>query len=143
MSAHPAPLFAEKLAVRLVLPGPPRTKKTSNRIINIPKKGGGRGFSKILPSKAFCEWEDAVAPRVAAAFRGAGGEPIEVPVNCRAMIYRDADRGDAVGYYQGIADLLQTAGVLADDKWIVSWDGTRLDIDRKNPRVEVLLEEVR
>jgi Holliday junction resolvase RusA-like endonuclease len=143
MSAHPAPLFAEKLTVRLVLPGPPRTKKTSNRIVKIPKKGGGRGFSKILPSKAFCAWEGAVAPQVAAAWRRAGGETIEVPVNCKAMIFRDANRGDAVGYYQGIADVLQKAGVVSDDKWIVSWDGTRLAIDRKNPRVEVLLEEVR
>jgi Holliday junction resolvase RusA-like endonuclease len=108
------------------------------------KKGtGGKGFTKILPSEAYEAWENAAVPPIAAAWRRAGADPIEVPVNCRALIYRDADRGDAVGYYQGIADLLETAGVLSDDKWIVSWDGTRMEIDRNNPRVEVLLEEVR
>lgn len=60
-------------------------------------------------------------------------------LNCAAIFYRDANRGDAVGYYQGLADALESAGVLSDDKWIMQWDGTRLAKDAKRPRIEVTL----
>lgn len=61
------------------------------------------------------------------------------PLNCAAIFYRDALRGDAVGYYQGLADALKSAGVLSDDKWIVQWDGSRLAKNTKRPRIEVTL----
>lgn len=142
-----APLFRSVeslLRLSLVIVGCPRTKKTSNRIVRIRRKGKGSEFTKILPSKAFCEWQDASVPVIRAAMRGAGKETIRgIEVNCRALFYRDALRGDAVGYYQGLADLLETAGVVESDALIVSWDGSRMLIDREKPRVEVLLEEVR
>jgi hypothetical protein len=58
------------------------------------------------------------------------------------LFYRDAERGDAVGYYQGLADLLEKRGVVANDRLIMSWDGSRLLKDSANPRVELTLEEV-
>jgi len=61
------------------------------------------------------------------------------PLNCAAIFYRDADRGDAVGYYQALADSLEAAGVVADDKWIKQWDGSRLAKDANRPRIEVVL----
>lgn len=61
------------------------------------------------------------------------------PLNCAAIFYRDANRGDAVGYYQWLADALESAGVLSNDKWIVQWDGSRLAKDAKRPRIEVTL----
>lgn len=68
--------------------------------------------------------------------------PGRLELNCRALIYRDARRGDAVGYYQGIADLLQHLCVLTDDRMLVSWDGSRLLLDPEHPRVDVVLEPV-
>lgn len=68
--------------------------------------------------------------------------PKTVKLNCRALFFRDANAGDAVGYYQGLADVLQEAGILQDDVSIVSWDGTRLTKDANDPRVELVLEEV-
>ena len=65
--------------------------------------------------------------------------PIAASVSCSAIFYRDADRGDLVGYMQGLADLLEKRGILKNDRQIVSWDGSRLALDRDNPRVEVLL----
>lgn len=62
--------------------------------------------------------------------------------NCAAIFYRDANRGDAVGYYQGLADVLEKAQVITDDKFITQWDGSRLLVDRENPRVELVLTEV-
>ena len=66
-------------------------------------------------------------------------QPIARPVNCAALFYRDALRGDAVGFYQGLADVLEKAGIVENDKFIVSWDGSRLRKDAARPRVELVL----
>ncbi len=70
--------------------------------------------------------------------------PITGPVSIEATFYRDALRGDAAGYYQALADLIQEPhgkrgglGIILDDKQIQHWDGTRLDKDKGNPRIEV------
>lgn len=123
--------------IRFTIPGPPRTKKTSNRLV----KFGNR--HKILPSKAFEQWNLATQYiLVNARARGlapAGTFPISHVMNCCAVIYRDALRGDAVGYYQALADALQEAGIVENDRLIVSWDGSRMLKDAKNPRIEVTL----
>lgn len=64
-------------------------------------------------------------------------------VNCRALFFTDTRRKvDAHNLYEGLADLLQHAGVIADDVQIVSWDGSRVYWDKENPRVEVTLTEI-
>ena len=71
--------------------------------------------------------------------------PMTVPrylANCMATFYRDAERGDATGYYQGLADVLQEIGVVTDDKHLTQWDGSRLLVDKANPRVVVTLTPV-
>ena len=122
--------------LRLIVPGPPRTKKNSGRIV--PR--GGRHI--ILPSEAWQTWCNAVVPQLRAALARSGVRPIERPVNCAALFYRDAARGDAVGFYQGLADLLQHAGAVKDDKWITAWDGSRLLKDASRPRVELVLTPI-
>jgi Holliday junction resolvase RusA-like endonuclease len=113
-----------------VIYGAPRTKKTSNRLVRAGKR------AVVLPSKAWATWVQE------AKIRGLSARlPLTAALNCRAVFYRDADRGDAVGYYQGLADLLEKRRVIANDKQIVSWDGSRLLKDATNPRVEVTLEE--
>ena len=115
--------------------GSPRTKKTSNQVIT-------RGRVRVLPSKAWTNWV-----KTAPILRGINrDEPViqvfsvaDKPYNVCATFYRDARRGDAVGFYQGLADLLEKRGVISDDKFFVSWDGSRLEIDRENPRVEITL----
>jgi hypothetical protein len=122
-----------------VILGAPRTKKTSNRVVRLRGKKAGRPL--VLPSQAWVTW-----CRCARIWNEddwiVGANPGTGAVNCRAIFYRDANRGDAVGYYQGLADLLQKRGIVADDKLIVSWDGSRLAVDRKRPRVEITLTEV-
>lgn len=140
--------------VRLVILGPPRTKKNHGRVI----KRGRRTFH--VPSEAQVAWADeavrqlarqsAAYPRTTVTRRrkdkrtGAMYDEerrviLTSPVNLCASIYRDADRGDAVGYYQAIADALEAAAVVENDKLIVSWNGSRLLIDRDRPRVEIVL----
>lgn len=112
---------------------PPRTKKNHGQIITV------RGRPMMLPSPEYRAWE-AGCGRASIFDRTA--PPIAHEVNCAATIWRNARVGDAVGYYQAIADCLETLGVVADDKWIVSWDGSRLAKDAESPRVDVVLTSV-
>lgn len=117
-------------SLTLTLYGAPRTKKTSNQL----QKFGGR--LKVVPSKAWMKWRDRVV-------QSGDVQPWmrlrDQPYNCRAIFYRDADRGDAVGFYQGVADLLEELAVVSNDRLLVSWDGSRLRVDKTNPRTEITL----
>lgn len=118
--------------LKLTLPGIPRTKKNSGRIVHA-------GGLRLLPSKAWERWANMVSPMLRAWALRNQLQPIASPVNCAALFYRDADRGDAVGFYQGLADVLEKAGIVENDKHIVSWDGSRLRKDAARPRVELAL----
>jgi Holliday junction resolvase RusA-like endonuclease len=122
--------------ISLILHAPPRTKKNKPQFISIGK--GDKKRTIILPSKAYREWEQLVLGQ---AKKQAGKVCIDYPVNARLIVYRERAIGDAVGYYQAVADVLEKAGVLKDDRWIVSWDGSRLLKDADRPRVEVELTE--
>lgn len=114
----------------------PRTKKNHGSVV----VRGGRKFH--IPSKAWTDWvtDCTVIFEVGCPLVPKGGWA--VPLNATALFYRDRDVGDAVGYYQGLADLLEKRGVVANDKWIRSWDGSRLLKDAANPRVELTLTPV-
>lgn len=126
-----APVVPGRIA--FTVPGPPRTKKNSLR----RKMIGGQ--LKTLPSEAWCAWRDKAKPEIQRWRNEQNLAQITWQVNCRALFFRAAAAGDAVGFYQGLADLLEEAGILADDKQIISWDGSRLEKDARNPRVEVVL----
>lgn len=126
------------IAIRLVIIGAPRTKKNHGRVI----QRGKRRFH--VPSEAHEAWATAAVFQLQVQARRLPSDlPVVLlpyftaPVNLCARIYRDADRGDAVGYYQAIADVLEDAGIVANDRLIASWDGTRLYVDRRRPRVEI------
>lgn len=119
--------------IRLTIPGIPRTKKNSQRVV--PR--GGRHIP--LPSKAWEEWAADAVPKLQFWAQQMRLAPLARPLNCAALFYRDANRGDAAGFYQGLADILEKAGIVANDKWIVSWDESRLCKDASRPRVELVL----
>lgn len=96
----------EIFVLNLILPGAPRTKKNSGRIV--PR--GGRHI--ILPSEAWQKWCDLLAPALRAKLAAMGFAPIAQPVNCRALFFRDADRGDAVGFIKASPIYSSTAGPL-------------------------------
>lgn len=112
----------------------PRTKKNHGRIVMRGK------HPRLLPSEAFEVFEKKAT--LLLSHRRGLLKPIDYPVNARVVFYRDALRGDAVGYYQAIADVLEKAGIVSDDKWIVSWDGSTLAKDASNPRLEIELEAI-
>lgn len=138
--------------IRIELLGPPRTKKTSNRIVRMGT------FTKVLPSKAYEVWfKEAMrsVPEIKSWARRNGVElPIKGQVWVKAIFYlENAIQGDLTGYEQALADWLQQpkinfeknppkmtrdgAGIILDDKNIASWDGSRVRIDRQNPRIEI------
>lgn len=121
------------------LEGAPRTKKNSQRLV----KAKGRLIP--LPSAAYEAWAGPLVVGLRSPMQRqllgppAAAWPLQEPVHVAALFYRDAARGDLVGYMQALADLLEEGGVVADDKWITCWDGTRLDKDAARPRVELTL----
>lgn len=124
--------YARPLWVRFTLTGAPRTKKNS---------GWRNKAGKQMPSHAYLWWNRLAQQQLALIRSGNTRFPITKPVNCAAAIYREALRGDAVGYYQAIADTLEHGGIVEDDALIVSWDGSRILKDAANPRIEVVLTE--
>lgn len=123
------------LPVTFVVKGPPRTKKNSSRIVN-----AGR-FKKLLPSEAFVAWNDITQPQLAVVLRSFPEMPITRDVNMKALFFRQKNSGDAVGFYQALADALEEAGILENDRQVVSWDGSRLLKDAENPRIIVTIQE--
>lgn len=113
--------------------GAPRTKKNSLRRVY------AKGRTLSLSSKAFETYEKNCLEQLR---EEQIASPIDFPVNLRAVVYRKQASGDLIGYLQGVCDILQKAGVLVDDKWIVSFDGCRLSKDAMNPRVELVLERI-
>lgn len=111
--------------------GPPRTKKNHGRML----RRGARVFH--VPSLAAVTWEAEAIRQLDKQKPRRDYPSMAWPVTVSALIYRDADRGDLVGYLQAIGDALERSGVILNDKLIHSWDGSRPLIDRKNPRVEL------
>jgi Holliday junction resolvase RusA-like endonuclease len=61
------------------------------------------------------------------------------------VFYRETRiRCDLTNLLEAIDDVLVTYGVLADDNFtvIVGHDGSRVYIDKKNPRTEITIETV-
>ncbi len=139
-----------------VVRGAIRSKKTSQRIITIPKKGAHRchcghlpGFPKIIPSEAHEEWHGCALRQCFAVKRLLSVAGVELPItdkiNMEALFFQDVNRSDCTGLYESIADLLQDAQIISNDKIIESWDGSRRLKDAVNPRVEIyisILEEI-
>jgi Holliday junction resolvase RusA-like endonuclease len=113
----------------LVILGAPRTKKNHSRIVTTRT-----GVPFIVPSKEYKVWEATAVLQMKTQWRE---QPIRHPVNVRALVYRERAAGDLVNFMQAIGDALQVANVVVDDKFIVSWDGSRLRKDAKRPRVEL------
>lgn len=117
--------------LRFTITSPPRTKKNSVRVV------GGR----VLPSQAWVAWRDNALFQLPNQYyvmqppKWTGG-----PASICALFYMDAARKvDAVNLYQGLSDLLEARGCVDDDTVFKDWDGSRVYVDKKDPRVEVTI----
>lgn len=117
--------------------GNPRTKKTSQVIGR--NRRTGKPF--IMSHKRTKGWEHHVAVTVQELMLKFGWRPFTGRVQVSAVFYRAKNTtGDLTGYMQALADGLERSGLLPNDRLIASWDGTRLGIDRDDPRVEVRID---
>lgn len=122
--------------LRLIIPGPPATKKNSQRIAVLPN---GRRF--IRPSETFERYQKSAGAFLPAASRQA----IKSPVTVQCVYFMPARRKvDLVNLLEATCDILVHYGVLEDDnsRIVVSHDGSRVMYDKDNPRVEITIKEV-
>lgn len=117
--------------MKITVFGNPATKKNSLRVIQ------AGGFTRIMPSKAYTEYEK----RAIAQIRASRVEClIDYPVNVKAVYYMRTRRAvDLANLNSAIHDILVRAAVLEDDNRdiIAATDGSRVMYDKDNPRVEI------
>ena len=133
--------------IRLVVEGPPRTKKNHQQI-RINRRTGKHFVAQADTASA---WEEIAVLQLRtqlhraplkSPFDGAVLLPYFTrPVNVRALVYRErAGRADLLNYLAAVSDALEAAGVVANDELVAGLDGSRMLIDRARPRVEITLE---
>lgn len=113
--------------MRFTISGSIRSKKNSKQIIKV----GNRHIP--ISSKAYKAWEKEAHKELSIQSRGFGVRI--VPVHITATFYYKGSRPDIHGAMESLADCLQ-GYVIADDRQIESWDGTRIIHDKENPRTE-------
>lgn len=117
--------------VKLIIYGNPVTKKNSNRIVSTKN-----GRKRIIPSKAYIDYEKMFCSQIHKEFK----LMIDYPVNVKSVYYRATrHKVDLNNLHSALHDCLVKAGVLEDDNYkiIASTDGSRVEIDKENPRVEI------
>lgn len=125
--------------MKLTIYGNPVTKKNSQRILYKFTKFG-RKTPFIAPSKAYVDYETDCLRQIKRPH-----SPISARVNVRCVYYmKTARRVDLANLIEATTDILVKARVLEDDnsKIVVAHDGSRVELDRKNPRVEIWVEEI-
>ena len=125
--------------MKLTLYGNPVTKKNSQRILYKFTKFG-RKTPFIAPIKAYVDYETDCLRQIKRPH-----SPISARVNVRCVYYmKTARRVDLANLIEATTDILVKAHVLEDDnsKIVAAHDGSRVELDRKNPRVEIEIEEM-
>ena len=122
------------LIIKFTVPLPPITKKNSQRIVI----RGGKPC--ILPSEKYKEYES-----LALWYIPKRGTPIDFPVNVKCVFYMSTKRPcDLTNHLESIDDVMVKAGLLKDDNYkiIASHDGSRVLVDKDNPRTEVEIRRI-
>lgn len=155
------------MKLKVTLFGAPRTLKTSpvivrhvNRPVLLPSEAYREWLKVQLWSKMALR--SSLGNRV----------PVTEPCSINAQVYRESNTGDWTGFVQAIADAIQAEvwtcetcrkksytakcvhcpgygkrtrdglGLILDDKLVQHWDGTRLLVDRLNPRIDLVVETI-
>lgn len=122
--------------VRLVISGAPRTAKNTQRIA---RKHDDARTPFIIAGRSAGAWQKSAVLQLRSQAARAPRAPIVSPVNMRALVFREKRVGDLGNYLAAICDALELSGVVANDRWIMGFDGSRLMHDKIRPRVEIYL----
>ena len=126
----------KNIDVDLVLKGVPRSKKNG---MVIARNSRNRLF--MTQGKVYQQYEKDCLLQIPAKDRIG----IDYPVNVRCMYYMSTHRRVDLGnLLAATCDILTKAKVLEDDnaKIVVGHDGSRVLVDKDDPRVEIFIERV-
>ena len=118
----------------------PRTKKNSQRIVTRYLPSKKKSVPIIIPSKAYEEYEKACG-----YFINPKGIKIDYPVNIKCLYYMPTRRAvDLTNLLEATDDILIKYGVIEDDNYkiVEGHDGSRVKIDKTNPRSEITIETI-
>lgn len=125
-----------KVVWQSLVPLNPRSKKNNQKIV-YNKRTHKR---KITQGDIYKQYENECG-----WFLKPPAKPIDYPVNIRCVFYREtAHRCDLTNLLEAIDDILVKYKVITDDnfKILVGHDGSRVYVDRENPRTEITIERV-
>lgn len=111
---------------------PPRTKKNHGRFFGLAQSG------------AYVRYRDAIVAAVKQAKQELGLPLPDQPYNLAAVFYVDhyGKSADLFGLLQGIADVLENAGIVRDDWHFRTADGSRIVEGDETPRVEITITPI-
>ena len=135
-----------QVVATITLNGRPLVKKNSRRLFVVKNKAG-QPKPKSQPSAAYDDWAKPAEWEAMAQWRKLGRfKPVgsaEQPVWLVSSFYLPAGAwADLSNLLEGPQDILQVAGVLDNDRWVVSHDRSRrLQVDSLGPRavIDVLI----
>jgi Holliday junction resolvase RusA-like endonuclease len=120
--------------LKIEIPIQPVTKKNHSQVIMI------HGRPMVLPSKPFQEYEKKCKQYIPTI-----DVPISDPINMKCTFYMGTRRKcDITNLLQAICDILVKYKVIADDNYTIiqSFDGTRVDYDKENPRTIIEITKI-
>lgn len=122
--------------MKITIPVVPRSKKNSQQIIINPRTKR----PMIIQSKLYANFE-----RECGKFLRKYKSNIDYSINLKIEFYvPDKRRRDIANYIEAMQDILVKYEVIKDDNHdiITSLDGTRMYIDKENPRVEIEITKI-
>lgn len=124
--------------VRLTYLGNPATKKNSRQIRRFKRRGEPKMV--IAPSAAYEALLELAAPQIRQQWKW---PPLyREKLHVTAWFYCGYNqKPDLSGLIESCGDILQACGVIANDYWIASWDGSRRLRDLERPRTEVIINK--
>lgn len=115
----------------------PKTKKNSQKIIRNKRTGS----LMIVQNEAYKQYEKEAGWFLTKR----PPTPISQPVNVKCLFYRSSNvRCDLTNLLEAIDDILTKYGIIKDDAFtiLVSHDGSRVFVDKENPRTEITIETI-
>jgi len=124
------------MQAKITLPGRSYTKKNSQQI-TYNHKTGRRG---LIQSPQYQRYETACLWHL----KNYHGPAFKGPVHVQARYWMPDRRSwpDLMGLLQATCDILEKAGIIDNDRDVISLDGSRImGVDKDNPRAEIFIEE--
>lgn len=124
------------MIAKFTVPLIPITKKNHQQLLK--SRTTGKHF--VSSSQQYKDYES-----MALWYIPKRGTPIDFPVNVKCIFYMPTNRVcDLTNHLESIDDIMVKAGLLKDDNYkiLTSHDGSRVLVDRENPRTEVEISRI-